>query len=58
MCSPATCRNCGKTTWTGCGQHADQVMASVAKDQRCTCAEHAPQSFFGSLFKRKTKSEA
>lgn len=37
MCRPATCRNCGKATWAGCGQHVDQVMRGVPKNQRCTC---------------------
>ncbi len=35
MCSPVRCSVCGKTTWSGCGQHADQVMASVPAAQRC-----------------------
>lgn len=38
MCSPIPCRRCGKITWTGCGDHADQVMASIPEPQRCTCA--------------------
>jgi hypothetical protein len=37
MCSPARCRKCGKVTYTGCGQHAEQVLAGVPKQQRCTC---------------------
>lgn len=37
MCRAVTCRKCGKTTWAGCGQHVDQVMAGVPKSQRCTC---------------------
>lgn len=37
MCSAATCRRCGKTTWAGCGQHVKQVMAGVPAKQRCTC---------------------
>ncbi len=37
MCSPATCRSCGKATYTGCGQHVDQVLAAVPADQRCEC---------------------
>ena len=37
MCRQVTCRNCGKTTWAGCGQHVDQVMKGVPKAQRCTC---------------------
>ncbi|SDP62631.1 hypothetical protein SAMN04489867_3196 [Pedococcus dokdonensis] len=35
MCRPATCKVCGKTTWAGCGQHVDQVMASVPRSDRC-----------------------
>ena len=37
MCSPALCRSCGKITYTGCGMHVDQVMASVQPANRCTC---------------------
>ena len=37
MCRPVKCRNCGKTTWAGCGEHVDQVKASVPADQWCTC---------------------
>jgi len=35
MCSPVTCRTCGKTTWAGCGQHVAQVRAMVPADQWC-----------------------
>ena len=35
MCRAATCKVCGKTTWAGCGQHVDQVMAGVARTDRC-----------------------
>ena len=35
MCSPVTCRTCGKTTWSGCGQHVAQVKAMVPADQWC-----------------------
>jgi len=35
MCRPANCKNCGKTTWAGCGKHVDQVMANVKASQRC-----------------------
>jgi hypothetical protein len=38
MCSPIRCETCGGVTWTGCGRHADEVMASVPREQRCTCA--------------------
>ncbi len=35
MCSPVTCRVCGKTTWSGCGQHVAQVKAMVPASQWC-----------------------
>nr|WP_246311187.1 hypothetical protein [Changpingibacter yushuensis] len=35
MCSPVTCEVCGKTTWSGCGQHIASVKARVPADQWC-----------------------
>lgn len=35
MCQAVRCKTCGKTTWSGCGQHVDQVMAGVPRDDRC-----------------------
>jgi hypothetical protein len=57
MCSPATCRACGKVTYTGCGQHVDQVMRGVPKNQQCTCtpeqrAAASGPSLLGRLFGR------
>jgi hypothetical protein len=37
MCRPATCRTCGKASWAGCGQHVEQVLRGVPKNQRCSC---------------------
>jgi hypothetical protein len=37
MCRAVACTTCGKTTWAGCGQHVDAVMASVPRADRCTC---------------------
>lgn len=42
MCRPVTCNICGKTTWSGCGQHIAQVKASVPKDQWCD-GKHSPE---------------
>ena len=54
MCSPARCSNCSKTTWSGCGQHVDQVMRGVPKTIRCACtAEEKSQARrSGSLMSR------
>lgn len=35
MCSPITCRVCGKTTWSGCGQHVAQLRAKVPASKWC-----------------------
>lgn len=37
MCSPAPCRSCNKVTYSGCGMHVEQVLASVPPQNRCTC---------------------
>ena len=42
MCRQVMCNNCKKITWSGCGQHVDQVMAGVPKANRCTCDRNAP----------------
>jgi hypothetical protein len=35
MCRAVSCKTCGKTTWAGCGQHVDQVLAGVPQADRC-----------------------
>lgn len=53
MCSAVTCRKCGKTTWSGCGQHVDQVMRGVPVSQRCAGHEgEKSDGFFARLFGR------
>lgn len=50
MCSAVKCRTCGKTTWSGCGQHVDQVMRNVPKADRCPGhpkSEQKKAGFFG-----------
>ena len=37
MCSPAICNQCRKVTYSGCGMHVEQVLASVPTENRCTC---------------------
>ncbi|CAF4394276.1 unnamed protein product, partial [Rotaria sordida] len=29
------CNKCGKPTWKGCGQHIEQALRDVPKDERC-----------------------
>jgi len=37
MCRRATCANCQKPTWKGCGAHVEQVLGDVAVEDRCSC---------------------
>jgi hypothetical protein len=39
-----TCPTCGKVTWTGCGQHVDQVFANVPQDRRCPGHDGEPSN--------------
>ncbi|WP_281363004.1 hypothetical protein [Gordonia asplenii] len=32
---PVQCETCGKITWAGCGEHIDEVRASVPAEQWC-----------------------
>ena len=50
MCRAVTCKTCGKTTWAGCGQHVDQVMAGVPR--RDQCEGHARESRKDSFLSR------
>jgi hypothetical protein len=55
MCYPVTCTVCGKTTWSGCGAHVDDVMRAVPEDQQCPGHEGEQSSsggFFGRMFSR------
>lgn len=52
MCQPATCSRCSKTTWRGCGQHVDSVLARVPADQRCSCPPAERTSLLSKLFGR------
>ena len=51
MCSAITCRRCGKTSWTGCGQHVDQVMRGIPQRDRCQGHESEP-GLLSRLFSR------
>jgi len=54
MCHQVTCKRCQKASWAGCGQHVNQVLKGVPKNQRCKCtaAEMAEWKKEHSLFRR------
>lgn len=35
MCRAIPCETCGKTTWTGCGEHIEEALAEVPAAGRC-----------------------
>jgi hypothetical protein len=35
MCRPVPCETCGKITWSGCGDHVEQVRAMVPPADWC-----------------------
>jgi hypothetical protein len=56
MCRAVACKNCGKTTWAGCGQHVDQVMRGVPVSDRCRGHEgeaRAKTGWLSRIFSRR-----
>jgi hypothetical protein len=54
MCRAVTCKTCGKTTWAGCGQHVNQVMAGVPASNRCPGHPKAERPAGGGFWSRLT----
>uniref|UniRef100_UPI003D8B5B26 hypothetical protein n=1 Tax=Gordonia sp. B7-2 TaxID=3420932 RepID=UPI003D8B5B26 len=52
MCHAVRCRQCGKTTWSGCGRHVAQVKAAVPAGQWCAGHDDEPGGGRG-LFRRR-----
>jgi hypothetical protein len=55
MCQKVTCRKCGKASWSGCGQHVNEVMRGIPKSQQCAGHANDPKEpgFFARLFGKK-----
>lgn len=57
MCRAVNCRSCNKTTWAGCGNHVQDVMAHIPRSDRCSCDPNAAKKqgagFFARLFGAK-----
>jgi hypothetical protein len=52
MCRAVTCRTCGRTTWSGCGQHVAQVKARVPADNWCAGHPRSPREREGGMLSR------
>jgi hypothetical protein len=55
MCSKVTCRQCGKATWSGCGEHIEEALIGVPQNQRCPGHEKevSKSGFFNKIFGSK-----
>ena len=42
MCSEVRCFKCGKSTWSGCGDHVEYALRNVKLEDRCKCFEKDP----------------
>lgn len=56
MCRQVSCKTCKRETWAGCGNHKNEVLRGIPKNQRCSCtaadkaATRANKGFFAKLF--------
>jgi len=55
MCTKTTCRKCGKASWSGCGEHVEEVMSGIAKSERCQGHQNDPKvpGLFSRFFGKK-----
>jgi len=58
MCSKVTCKQCGKATWSGCGEHIEEALHGIPKSERCPghagdAATSSQPGFLGKLFGKK-----
>lgn len=44
MCRQATCLDCRKPTWAGCGAHVEDVLGDVTESERCDCGVAGEQA--------------
>ncbi|ORY44828.1 hypothetical protein BCR33DRAFT_716779 [Rhizoclosmatium globosum] len=57
MCSPVPCRQCGKTTWAGCGLHIEAALYGVKEEDRCKCPRVVPGASAAQKPRRKVELE-
>lgn len=52
MCSKVICRQCGKPTWSGCGEHIEVALAGVPESNRCQGHESTGSPRAAGIFNR------
>lgn len=52
MCQRVQCSSCGKPTYVGCGQHVEEVLGDVRREDWCRCREEKKVDASGSLTER------
>ena len=43
MCEKVICRKCYKPTWAGCGEHIEEALTGIAKEDRCQGHKSEPR---------------
>ena len=41
MCNVVSCKSCGKYTWSGCGEHLNQIFRNYNPNDLGKC-DHSP----------------
>ncbi|CAK9863494.1 unnamed protein product [Sphagnum jensenii] len=54
MCYAVECKQCGKTTWAGCGRHVPEVYKSIPQHKVCLCKDWPGISFPEQTSEEKT----
>jgi hypothetical protein len=56
MCRQVSCKTCKKATWSGCGNHKNEVLRGIPKNHCCSCtaadkaAARNNKGFFAKIF--------
>ncbi|MCX6437120.1 MAG: hypothetical protein NTZ06_00475 [Actinobacteria bacterium] len=53
-----TCKQCGKATWSGCGEHIEEALHGIAQSEHCPghagdAVASSQPGFLGKLFGKK-----
>ena len=44
MCRQIVCSRCNKPNWAGCGQHIEEALKNIPKEQQCQCVRQESSS--------------
>jgi hypothetical protein len=47
MCRRVQCDECNKPSYAGCGNHVEQVLGDVPREERCSCRDNPKENAKG-----------